>query len=152
MQNTQVAQVKTPLVRILTVAEWEAEFQPLPNHLDKNAGFGGLMFETYGDEEKAVKVASPAHVWTYFADCDIDEAIAKEAGYELKPADYDPTVTDWFNSGGEPMQAGMVGEGMHFVNRMGYFITAVPAEEGVQYVIYDDDDLAQAAKIAQMLN
>lgn len=33
-----------------------------------------------------------------------------------------------------------IGEGFHFVNRMGYLITELPAEEGAQYVIEDEAD------------
>ncbi len=32
----------------------------------------------------------------------------------------------------------IIGEGYHFVNRMGYLITSVPAEENTQYIINDD--------------
>jgi hypothetical protein len=45
--------------------EWVAEYQPITNHIDKNASFDGLMFETYGEEYEAVKSANPNCIWMY---------------------------------------------------------------------------------------
>lgn len=42
----------------------------------------------------------------------------------------------------------VVGEGYHHVNRMGYLITEVPAEDGVEYIIEaDEDDLIDNGNI-----
>lgn len=43
---------------------WRAEYRPLPNHVDPNASYDGLLFETYGDELKAVRETPGPHVWT----------------------------------------------------------------------------------------
>jgi hypothetical protein len=45
--------------------EWVAEYQPIPNHLDKHSSFDGTMFETYGDEYEFVKAANPNCIWMY---------------------------------------------------------------------------------------
>ena len=51
--------------------QFEATYKPVINHLDDNASFGGLMFETYGDEFETVQNAyknNPDTVWTVIAD------------------------------------------------------------------------------------
>jgi hypothetical protein len=45
--------------------EWVDTYKPIPNNIDTNASFDGMMFETYGDEVAFVKKADPAHIWTY---------------------------------------------------------------------------------------
>ena len=45
--------------------EWVQTFKPITNHLDKNASFDGMMFETYGEEVEFVKIQSPANIWMY---------------------------------------------------------------------------------------
>lgn len=44
---------------------WLEEFKPITNHIDTNASFGGIMFETYGDEVEFVKQQDPRCIWTY---------------------------------------------------------------------------------------
>jgi hypothetical protein len=45
--------------------DFVATYKPILNHLDKNASFDGMMFETYGDEVEFVKSQSPANIWMY---------------------------------------------------------------------------------------
>lgn len=49
--------------------EWCDTYKPIVNHIDNNAsfdnGYGGIMFETYGDEVEFVKSQSPANIWMY---------------------------------------------------------------------------------------
>jgi hypothetical protein len=45
--------------------EWVATYKPILNHIDKNASFDGMMFETYGDEVAFVKESLPEHIWMY---------------------------------------------------------------------------------------
>jgi len=45
--------------------EWVATYKPIPNNIDTNASFDGMMFETYGHEVEFVKKADPAHIWMY---------------------------------------------------------------------------------------
>jgi hypothetical protein len=40
-------------------------YKPITNHIDINASFDGLMFETYGDEYEFVKQANEKHIWMY---------------------------------------------------------------------------------------
>jgi hypothetical protein len=49
----------------MTMEEWEATYKPIPNNIDTNASFDGLMFETYGAEVEFVKKAHPNHIWMY---------------------------------------------------------------------------------------
>ena len=88
----------------LTYDKWEAEFQPIANPHNLNAPYGGLMFETYGDELGTVLDAAngeaEGNVWT------------------LVEGDSGRLV---------------ICEGYHLCNRMGYFITAKPAKAGEQY-------------------
>ncbi len=49
----------------MTMEEWEATYKPIPNNIETNAAFDGLMFETYGPEYEFVKKAHPNHIWTY---------------------------------------------------------------------------------------
>jgi len=42
-----------------------ATYKPITNHIDKNAAFDGMMFETYGDEVEFVKSQSPENIWMY---------------------------------------------------------------------------------------
>jgi hypothetical protein len=49
----------------LTFEEWVETYKPIINHIDTNASFDGLMFETYGDEVEFVKQAGNGHIWMY---------------------------------------------------------------------------------------
>jgi hypothetical protein len=50
----------------MTMDEWEATYKPIPNNIDTNASFDGLMFETYGEEYAFVNSQQdPACIWTY---------------------------------------------------------------------------------------
>ena len=49
--------------------EWCDKYKPVINHIDSNAsfdnGYGGIMFETYGDEVAFVKEQPEANIWMY---------------------------------------------------------------------------------------
>jgi hypothetical protein len=45
--------------------KWVKTYKPIPNNIDKNASFDGMMFETYGAEVEFVKKANPAHIWMF---------------------------------------------------------------------------------------
>ena len=82
--------------------EFVETYKPITNHIDKNASFDGLMFETYGDEYEFVKQSNEKHIWMY--------------------GDGD--------DGGS-----YIWNGFHYVNRLGYFITEVPAPSEEECVI-----------------
>jgi hypothetical protein len=44
---------------------WLETYRPILNHIDTNASFDGMMFETYGDEVEFVKSQSPDKIWMY---------------------------------------------------------------------------------------
>jgi len=48
----------------LTWEEFEEKYQPITNHLVKDAPYDGFMFETYGEELEFVKQADPLTIWT----------------------------------------------------------------------------------------
>lgn len=47
---------------------WEDKYRPVQNHINKDASWDGVMYETYGEEyDYVMKVASlqPHKVWTW---------------------------------------------------------------------------------------
>jgi hypothetical protein len=44
---------------------WLETYRPILNHIDTNASFDGMMFETYDDEVEFVKSQSPDKIWMY---------------------------------------------------------------------------------------
>ena len=98
----------------LTVEEWIYHFNPLVNHLDKNASFddgsGGIMFETYGEEYDyvaSIGQKDPNRIWTY---------IDNEEGETT-------IINRWA-----------------FVNRIGYFITEKPYDDMLDITVQLDKE------------
>lgn len=89
----------------MSFEEWADRYKPMPNHLDANASFNGLMFETFGQELEHVRSVNPATVWTLL--------------------DADGTT--------------VIGKGYHWINRLGYFITAEAAGDDAPEEITIDD-------------
>lgn len=58
--------------------KWEADYQPITNHLVPNSSWSGWMFETYGEELKFVMSQPNEHVWTWL---NSDEGTFLSAGY-----------------------------------------------------------------------
>lgn len=53
--------------RLLTYDDFLEKYHPIKNHLDKNAGYDGCMFETFGKELEFVlktQMHSPRQIWT----------------------------------------------------------------------------------------
>jgi len=79
--------------------DWVDQYQPIENPFDKNAGYEGCMFETYGDDLNCVKeTVDNGHfqlVWTLIT--------------------------------GDNEESWII-PGYHVVNRMGFFITTKPWE------------------------
>jgi hypothetical protein len=88
----------------ISYEKWIEQYQPMPNHIETNAPYGGFMFETYGREEAYVRSVAQANVWTLL-DCDGKLYIS---------------------------------EGYHHVNRMGYFVTKIPAKANLSFCIKAD--------------
>ena len=47
-----------------TLDQWEATYKPTKNHLGGNGAYDGMMYETYGAEERYVFGQNDALVWT----------------------------------------------------------------------------------------
>lgn len=91
--------------RKLTEDEFDSTFNLLDNHIDNNASFDGKMFETYGEELEFVKqMAKENRVITII---ESDEGCEEDEDGFTRPNMY------FVN-------------GMHFVNRIGYFVTESP--------------------------
>ena len=56
------------------------KFKPMKNHLAKNAGWNGWLFETYGKEMAYVKSVAPEKVWTLL---DVDGGLYISSGYHF---------------------------------------------------------------------
>lgn len=71
-------------VNQITDDEFIKQFKPIQNHLiGEDAPWGGIMFETYGDELKHVCLIAnlyPDHVWT-LSEC--DEGMVISNGYSF---------------------------------------------------------------------
>lgn len=59
---------------------WLEKFRPVKNHLEPNAPFGGLMFETLGEELSYVRSQESKKIWTMV---DADEGLYILNGYHL---------------------------------------------------------------------
>lgn len=49
----------------LTVEEWDKKYAPIRNIFDDNASWGGIMYETYGDDLNLVLKYDDRQLWTY---------------------------------------------------------------------------------------
>lgn len=77
----------------MEIEEWDKIYSPVKNHLDENASFGGVMFETYGDELQFVLSQPHNNVWTYIQG---DNGTYIIAGYQLvNRIGYFITNTPW---------------------------------------------------------
>lgn len=71
----------TSTFTVLSEEQFDARFPLLTNHLDRNASFGGCMFETYGAELQFVRRQNMDCIWTY-ADDD-NGRLCLSSGYHL---------------------------------------------------------------------
>jgi hypothetical protein len=94
---------------IMTIEDWEDNYQPMTNHINPEASWNGALYETYGEELKFIQSLDHRHVWTYMDG----------------------------DNGGTYLVSGR-----HFVNRIGYIVTAepVPDDEIIQIEICEPDD------------
>lgn len=56
-------------MRIREKTFWE-KYQPVKNHINKNAGYDGCLFETFGEELKYVQSRKAENVVWTLLDCD----------------------------------------------------------------------------------
>jgi hypothetical protein len=97
---------------ILTWDEFEAKYKPQVNHIlgETNAPMNGWMYETFEEEYEYVMSV-----------------------HEKEPGRV------WTVLSGDEYLIGFA-SGWHWVNRIGYIITEVPVEDGLQVGVYDEDD------------
>lgn len=99
----------------LTEEQFDKRYKKVKNHIDKNASFGGYMFETYGAEKDYVlKMAKLNRVVTII-ECDSDEEV-DENNEEPRPDMY-------------------YCSGFHVVNRIGFFVLEKPYKKGFEVKI-----------------
>jgi len=99
-----------PALACLSYDKWIEEFAPQINTTTDNAAFDGMMYETYdADLAEVMRLSSDV----------LDPAGPLKVWTLVENDDGDLVICD----------------GYHRVNRMGYFITAKPADAGVQYVV-----------------
>jgi hypothetical protein len=95
----------------LTEDEWLEKYTPIDNPFTEQGSYDNTLYETYGDEYEAIKIAdvvNPRKVWTL-----IDN-----------------------NEGWTGIVAGW-----HYVNRMGYFLTEEEWEDDQEeYTVYDESE------------
>lgn len=93
----------------ITNDEFTERFKPQKNHLDDNASWDGCMYETYGPELEYV--------------AELNREQPKRVWTVMSDDDGDLCV----------------GDGMHFVNRMGFLITEVECPPETFVSVTDGD-------------
>lgn len=106
--------------QLLTITEDEfyEKYRPIDNHLDKSAGWGGKLYETFGEERDfCFQLAQKENcVWTVI-ECDDTEMDddAVELDIELDDENSNPSCL-------------YIISGFHIINRIGFMITEEPYE------------------------
>lgn len=59
---------------------WEKTYRPIKNHINPNASWNGLMFETYGEDLDFVIAQSDENTWTWV---DGDDGTYIVSGFSL---------------------------------------------------------------------
>lgn len=106
----------------ITEDQFFDQFKPIKNHLAADAAYDGYMFETYGKEYEHVN-----------------------AQLKINP------LTVWTLLEGDDGNC-HINQGWHYVNRIGYFITMMPAEDGTQYTILNDQVLGNSEVVVIDIN
>ncbi len=98
----------------ITEDDFYEKFNRRKNHLYKNAGFDGCLFETYGEElDYVFKMSKMNYVVTIFeGDEDGERTFISDDGIEIT----------------EPLPNMYYASGFHLVNRLGYFVLDKPYE------------------------
>lgn len=99
------------VIKNLTENEFLNKFTRQENHIDKNAGFGGCLFETYGEELDYVFEMSKLNRVVTVIEGDLDE-----------DEEYSTYIDDFGNKVIEPVSNLFYASGFHYVNRLGYFV------------------------------
>lgn len=72
--------------------EFENKYRPIKNPHNKNSGWNGCLFETYGVEYNFVKNQSASHIWTLLSNGTLVSGhhFADRVGYVV-------TLNPWIN-------------------------------------------------------
>ena len=66
----------------ITDNDWYTKYKPVTNHIDPNSSWGGILFETYGDELEYVKTkVDENRVWTWLEGDNGSTSVS--AGYSI---------------------------------------------------------------------
>jgi CYTH domain-containing protein len=101
--------METTKILNLSEEEFYNKFKPQKNHIDKNAGFDGCMFETYGVElDYVFKKSNEGLVVTIIEGVneEREESFIDSIGVEIKE-----TISTLYYA-----------SGFHYVNRLGFFV------------------------------
>jgi hypothetical protein len=91
----------------LTEDEFYDKYPLVTNHLGRNDGFDGCLFETYGAELAFVAQQDPSTIWTVVNSIEGDSRL--------------------------------ILSGLHTMNRIGYLVSKIPVQEGLEIEISLDD-------------
>lgn len=143
--------------RAMTFDDWVNEFKPIKNgkSFDRK-DFSGVMFETSGNDIAEVKRImngdvegmSSLNVWTLVNNMDTPEEgtlkgdFLVERGYA-----YDENSCSWVHPEYGELDCDLVVQGASITNRVGYFITQVPADPLTDYDIYFSDLALELSKL-----
>ena len=101
------------IIEEYTEDQFYDKFNLVDNHIDKNAGFDGKLFETYGKELEFVR----------------------EMAKENRVVTIIETYGDEVDEFGDSIPNMYYTSGMHHVNRIGYLITTEPIENEFECLI-----------------
>lgn len=80
---------------LMTVAEWQLEFNPVRNTLNRNATYDGHLFETYGSELAFVNSAPDDRIWTLLESDSGDETVISPGWSRVNRMGYFVTTKPW---------------------------------------------------------
>lgn len=80
---------------LMTVAEWQLEFNPVRNTLNRNATYDGHLFETYGSELAFVNSAPDDRIWTLLDSDSGDETVISPGWSRVNRMGYFVTTKPW---------------------------------------------------------
>ena len=109
-------------IKQISEDEFYSKYKPIDNPFDSNASWDGKLLETFGQElEYCFHLSKRENrVWTILECDDIEHEADDESDDifdENQEEDYEPTCF-------------VIVSGFHYVNRVGFFITEKPYEDG----------------------
>ena len=105
------------VIKNLTEEEFLNEFTREENHIDKNAGFDGCLFETYGEELDYVFEMSKLNRVVTVIEGEEEEEELTFVNNSVEKIKEVITITNLYYA-----------SGFHYVNRLGYFVLDKPYE------------------------